>query len=71
MTLAAVYHYPIQHFDFHRRQLSGSLAPTEATDDPADGPGRPSSKPGSPYQRGPGFLALEALLRNTAAAISS
>ena len=30
MTLAEVYHYPTQHFDFHRRQLSGPLAPTDA-----------------------------------------
>jgi len=29
MTLAEVYHYPTQHFDFHRRQLSGPLAPTD------------------------------------------
>ena len=29
MTLAGVYHYPTQHFDFHRRQLSGPLAPTD------------------------------------------
>ncbi len=26
MTLAEVYHYPTQHFDFHRHQLSGRLA---------------------------------------------
>jgi len=26
MTLAEVYRYPTQHFDFHRRQLSGRLA---------------------------------------------
>jgi hypothetical protein len=30
MTLAEVYHYPTQHFDFHRRQLSGPLAPPDA-----------------------------------------
>ena len=30
MTLADVYHYPTQHFDFHRRQLSGPLAPTDS-----------------------------------------
>jgi hypothetical protein len=29
MTLAEVYHYPTQHFDFHRRQLSGPLAPND------------------------------------------
>ena len=29
MTLAEVYHYPTQHFDFHRGQLSGSLAPAD------------------------------------------
>ena len=29
MTLAEVYHYPTQHFDFHRQQLSGPLAPTD------------------------------------------
>ena len=29
MTLAEVFHYPAQHFDFHRRQLSGPLAPTD------------------------------------------
>jgi len=29
MTLAEVYHYPTQHFDFHHRQLSGPLAPTD------------------------------------------
>ena len=29
MTLAEVYHFPTQHFDFHRRQLSGPLAPTD------------------------------------------
>jgi len=29
MTLAEVYHYPTQHFDFHRRQLSRPLAPTD------------------------------------------
>jgi hypothetical protein len=29
MTLADVYHYPTQHFDFHRRQLSGPLAPND------------------------------------------
>ena len=33
MTLADVYHYPTQHFDFHRRQLSGPLAPTGAIPD--------------------------------------
>jgi len=27
MTLADVYHYPTQHFDFHRQQLSGPLGP--------------------------------------------
>ena len=26
MTLAEVYHYPTQHFNFHRQQLSGPLA---------------------------------------------
>ena len=25
MTLADIYHYPTQHFDFHRQQLSGSF----------------------------------------------
>ena len=30
MTLAEFYLYPTQHFDFHRRQLSGPLAPTDA-----------------------------------------
>jgi len=30
MTLAELYHYPTQHFDFHRRQLSGPLAPIES-----------------------------------------
>jgi hypothetical protein len=29
MTLAEVYHYPTQHFDFHRQQLSGPLAPSD------------------------------------------
>ena len=29
MTLAEVYHYPTQHFDFHRQHLSGPLAPTD------------------------------------------
>jgi hypothetical protein len=29
MTLAEVYHYPTQHFDYHQRQLSGPLAPTD------------------------------------------
>jgi hypothetical protein len=29
MTLAEVYHYPTQHFDFHRQQLSGPLAPID------------------------------------------
>jgi len=33
MTLADVYHYPTQHFDFHRQQLSGPLAPAGATPD--------------------------------------
>lgn len=28
MTLAEVYHYPTQHFEFHRQQLSGPLART-------------------------------------------
>lgn len=27
MTLADVYHFPTQHFDFHRQQLSGPLGP--------------------------------------------
>ncbi len=27
MTLADIYHYPTQHFDFHRQQLSGPLGP--------------------------------------------
>ena len=31
MTLADVYHYPTQHFDFHRRQLSGPLCQKQAT----------------------------------------
>jgi len=33
MTLADVYHYPTQHFDFHRQQLSGPPAPAGATPD--------------------------------------
>ena len=31
MTLADVYHYPTQHFDFHRQQLSGPLGPSGGT----------------------------------------
>jgi len=27
MTLADIYHYPTQHFDFHRQQLSGPFRP--------------------------------------------
>lgn len=30
MTLADVYHYPTQHFQFHRQQLSGLPAPPRA-----------------------------------------
>lgn len=34
MTLADVYHYPAQHFEFHRRQLSGDLSVGEITGKP-------------------------------------
>jgi hypothetical protein len=29
MTLGDVYHYPTQHFDFHRRQLTLHIAPVD------------------------------------------
>ena len=35
MTLADIYHYPTQHFDFHRQQLSGSFRRADG------GPGAP------------------------------
>jgi hypothetical protein len=34
MTLADVYHYPAQHFEFHSRQLSGDLSVGEITGKP-------------------------------------
>jgi hypothetical protein len=31
MTLLDVYHYPLQHFEFHRRQLTIDTIPTGTT----------------------------------------